>query len=155
MLAVNFILPGNERSGFATVSLPDARLVISLKGKGVCTSVQVCDSISPAPREFRSLAGRFRGYRCRMRVRASWLGAEGMILALLGGVREHASQFCAGQAEFAFRMLVSAFIPEFTRRECATMTEQRDRDSLNAIVYYDRSSEAIELKKTNLHMTMG
>lgn len=40
-----------------------------------------------------------------------------MILALLGRMREYASQFCAGQAEFAFGMFVSTLVSKFTRRE--------------------------------------
>lgn len=59
-----------------------------------------------------------------MRVRAGWLRAERMILALLGGMREHASQFRAGQAELALRVLVRALVAEFAGRErAATKSE--------------------------------
>lgn len=102
---------------------------LSLEEREICTLfVQQCDSISPAPREFRPLTRRLRGDRHRMRIWTRWFGAEWMILALLSGMREHASQFRAGQAEFAFGMSVSTLIAEFTRREC-TIIRRKIRNS--------------------------
>jgi len=40
-----------------------------------------------------------------------------MILALLGGMREHTAQLRAGQTEFALGMLVGTLVTKLTRRE--------------------------------------
>lgn len=84
----------------------------------ICTSVEV-RSVSPPPSEFRSLARRFRHRNGtdRMRIRARWFRAERMILTLLGGMREHATQLRAGQTELALGMLVGALVTKLACRE--------------------------------------
>lgn len=59
-----------------------------------------------------------------MGIRARRFRAERVILALLGGMREHAAQLRAGQTELALGMLVGALVTELACRE-GTMKEKR------------------------------
>lgn len=63
--------------------------------------------------------------RGRMGVRARRLRAERMVLALLGGMGEHAAQLGARKAELALGVPVGALVPELARREG---TESREKN---------------------------
>lgn len=80
-------------AGLYKVTFHRAETLVQLKR---CIQVYIfalVHSISPPPSELRSLARRLRcrNGSGRMGVRTRWFGAEGMILTLLSGVREHAA----------------------------------------------------------------